>query len=581
MTLVKRYLPILTWLPAYDRGWLASDALAGLSVWALLVPQSLAYATLAGVPVQYGLYTAFAALLAYPVFGTSRHLAEGPSAAVCAVCAAVITPLVGAAALGTGAAAPYAAALALASAAVYVALGVLRMGWVSTFLSKAVMAGFVLGFSIGIIIDQSHKLFGVDGPDGSYAQELWRTIKELPDTNGATLAVGGGSLALLLVMRYVLPRLPRALIVMALAILASDLFNLADHGVAVTGNVPTGLFSVGLPGIGWSDTGALLTGALAVVFVGYSESLAAARAMSVKHGYEIDPNQELIAQGGSCGVAGLVGGFPIDGSLSKTSVAEAAGQKTQMASLINAGFVLLTLLFLAGIFEKLPAATLGAVVIDAMVGLVTFTEMQRYHRVNRSDFVFFVAAGAGILFFGIIAGIVIGVVLSLLLLIARSSQASVRRLGRDPGSGVYHDLANEPGLETTPGILVVRIDGPLFFADADRFRTRVNELVAEDGAVAGVVVDAESVFLTDTDGADIVIQIAGELRARGIALALARVHPSTLELWRRAGVTEAIGADGSFETVSDAVDALAGASAGSPDPDEKARLRPSGTSRPT
>jgi sulfate permease, SulP family len=292
--------------------------------------------------------------------------------------------------------------------------------------------------------------------------------------------------------------------------------------------------------------------------------------MAVKHGYEIDPNQELVAQGGSCGVAGLVGGFPVDGSLSKTSVADSAGQKTQMASLINAGFVLLTLLFLAGVFEKLPAATLGAVVIDAMVGLLSFTEMKRYYRVNRPDFVFFAAAMAGILFFGIIAGIVIGVVLSLLLLIARSSQTSVRRLGRDPGSGAYHELRNVPALETTPGILVVRIDGPLFFADADRFRTRVNELVGQDGATTGVVIDAESVYLTDTDGADIVSQVTGELQARGIALALANVHPATLELWRRAGAIDTTARAGTFGTVSDAVEALSAASADSPVADDAA-----------
>ena len=351
--LLQRYLPIFAWLPKYDRTWLKGDAVAGLSVWALLVPQSLAYATLTGVPVQYGLYTVFAALLAYPIFGTSKHLAEGPSAAICALSAAVITPLVGAAALGTDAAAPFAAALALATAAVYIVLGLLRMGWVSTFLSKAVMAGFILGFSIGIIIDQSHKLLGVPGPSGSYMEELWGTVKEVPDTSGTTLAVGAGSLALLLLMRYLLPKWPRTLIVMALAILAVNLFDLADHGVAITGDVPTGRFSIGLPGIGWSDTDALLIGALSVVFVGYSESLAAARAMAAKHRYEIDTNQELIAQGSRAGQP-VVGGFPVDGSLSKTSIADSAGQRTEMASLINAVFILLTLLFLASIFENLP-----------------------------------------------------------------------------------------------------------------------------------------------------------------------------------------------------------------------------------
>ncbi len=202
---LRRYVPIVGWLPGYERRWLVADALAGLSVWALLVPQSLAYATIVGVPVQYGLYTAFAALLLYPLFGTSKHLVVGPSATVGAVSAAVVTPLIGTAALGTDEAATYAAALALATAIVYIALGLLRMGWISTFLSKAVMSGFVLGFAIGIVINQSHSLLGVPGVDGSYMQQLWGTIEAIPDTSGITLVVGAASLALLLVMRLSLP----------------------------------------------------------------------------------------------------------------------------------------------------------------------------------------------------------------------------------------------------------------------------------------------------------------------------------------------------------------------------------------
>ena len=554
--LAERYLPILGWLPKYERKSLAADAVAGLSVWALLVPQSLAYASLVGVPVQYGLYAAFAALIAYPLFGTSRHLVEGPSATVGAVSFAVVTPLVGAAAMGTNQAVGYTAALALATAALYVALGLLRMGWVSTFLSKAVMAGFILGFSIGIIIDQSSKLFGLDVPSGTYAEELWGMIKDLPDTSATTLAVGAGSLVLLLLMRYRLPKWPRALIVMALAIVAVDVFDLTSHGVAVTGNVPTGLFSVGLPDVGWGETGELLLGALSVIFVGYSESLASARTMALKRGYEIDPNQELIAQGVANGASGMVGGFVVDGSLSKTSVADAAGQRSQMASLINAVFILLTILLLASLFEKLPSATLGAVVIDAMVGLITLADLKRYYRVNRADWVFFMGAGLGILFFGIIEGILIGVVLSLLLLIARASRTSVRRLGYDPESRTFHAVARSDGLETTPGVLIARIDGPLFFADADRFRTRIQELAREDGSPAGVVIDADAVHLTDTDGADILIQVARELQAEGASLALAHVHPPTLALWRRAGLMEVVGEDAVFERVRDAVEAV-------------------------
>jgi sulfate permease, SulP family len=549
-----RYLPILDWLPKYDRSWLPSDAVAALSVWALLVPQALAYATLAGVPVQYGLYTSFVALVAYAIFGTSRQLVQGPSAGVCAVSAAVVGPLIGTSALGTSKAVGYTAALALAAGALYVVLGLLKMGWISNFLSKAVMAGFVLGFSLGIVIDQTYKLLGVPKSEGSYMQKLWGTLGQLGKTSGTTLAVGAGSLGLLLLMRYRFSRLPRALIVMTLTILAARAFDLSSHGVSVVGHVPTGLPSVDLPGVGWSQVNALVIGALSVVFVGFSESLASGRTMALKHGYEIDTNQELVASGMACGAAGFVGGFGTAGSLSKTSVADAAGQKTQLASLVNAALMLLTLVLLAGLFKNLPNATLGAVVIDAMLGLITFLDLRRYYRVNRADWVFFTGALLGILFLGIIQGIAIGVTLSLLLLIARASQTSVRQLALEPKSGTYLALARHQGLQTTPGVLVVRIDGPLFFADANRFRDSLLELVAEAGApVTSVVVDAESVQMTDTDGADILIQVGDELRADGARLALARVHPPILELWQRAGVPEAQNGAQIFETVRDAV----------------------------
>jgi high affinity sulfate transporter 1 len=553
--LLSRYVPIVGWLPRYDRRWLVPDALAGLSVWALLVPQSLAYASIVGVPVQYGLYAAFAGLIAYPLFGTSRQMVVGPSATVGAVSFAVVAPIVGTAAMGTGKAVAYTAALALTTGAIYVALGFLRMGWVSNFLSKAVMSGFILGFAFGIIIDQSYKLLGVDSVSGSYVQELWGTLKELPDTSGITLVVGASSLAALLLMRYLLPRWPRALIVMAVSILTVKSLDLTSHGVAVTGHVPTGLFSVGLPDVGFSQLTALAVGAVSVIFVGYSESLASARTMAQKHRYEIDPNQELIAQGMSCGASGFVGGFVIDGSLSKTSVADAAGQRSQMASLINAVFILLTMLLLASLFTDLPSATLGAVVIDAMVGLISFGPLKRYYRVNRADWVFFMGAGLGILFFGIIQGILIGVVLSLLLLIARSSQTSIRKLGRDPESGIYLYTGRHKGLEATPGVVIARIDGPLFFADAARVRASLETLASESDPDY-VVVDADAVHLTDTDGADVLIQVAEELEAQGIRLALASVHPPVLELWRRAGLLGTIGEDAVFPSIADAVRSL-------------------------
>ena len=316
---VGRHIPLVGALRGYSRSTLVADAVAGVWSGRWSCPQCLAYATLAGVPVQYGLYTAFAALTAYALFGRSNQLVQGPSAAVCAVSAAVVTPIVGASALGSDKAVQYTAALALISGVVYFVLGALRMGWVSTFLSKAVMAGFVLGFALGIVIDQAHTLLGVEGGGASYAEELWNTITQIPDTQLATFAVGAGSLGLLLVLRRFRPRWPRMLLVVVLAILLSNALDLEEHGVAVTGDVPTGVFSVAVPDIDLGELFTLVIGALSVVFVGYSETLAASRAMALKHGAEVDADAELLAQGAACGAAGLVGGFASDGSLSKTS----------------------------------------------------------------------------------------------------------------------------------------------------------------------------------------------------------------------------------------------------------------------
>ena len=523
-------------------GWYA-DALAGLSVWALLVPQSLAYATIVGVPVQYGLYTAFAALLVYPLFGTSKHLVVGPSATVGAVSAAVVAPLIGTAALGTDEAATYAAALALATAVVYIALGLLRMGWISTFLSKAVHVRLHPRLRDRDRDQPVASLLGVPAVDGSYMQQLWGTIEAIPDTSGATLVVGAASLALLLVMRYGFPKLPRALIVVTLSIVAVERPRprgpwRRDHrrrpDRPVLDRAPRDRLE--------RHRARLLIGALAVVFVGYSETLAAARSVARKYRYELDTNQELVAQGMANGAAGLVGGFVVDGSLSKTSVADAAGQKSELASLINAVFILATMLFLATLFESLPGATLGAVVIDAMVGLITFAALKRYYRVNRADWLFFMGAGLGILFFGIIAGILIGVTLSLAdadrARLAHEHQAPrarpdvghvPRRLApRGPGADPGHRRSREStGRSSSP-----TPTGSASACTSSYGRRRRRR---------GVVVDAEAVHLTDTDGADILIQVEEELQSQGTALALARVHPPVLALWERAGVIDAVG----------------------------------------
>jgi high affinity sulfate transporter 1 len=551
---LARHIPILSWLPRYKASWLSADLIAGLSVWALLVPQGIAYSSIAGVPPQYGLYTALGALVGYALFGTSRQLITGPSATVAAVSFSLVTLL--ATDPSSSEWVGFTAALALMAGLIYVLLGLLRMGWISNFLSKAVLEGFIFAFGIGLMVDQSHKLLGVPKVDGSYWDVLVGTVREIGQTNVYTLAVGVGALALLLLMRRFAPKLPRALIVVVLGILVATLLPLnADYGVKIVGAVPTGLPSLAVPAAPVSDWGTLLIGALAVIFVGFSETLAAGREVASKHDYELDVSQEMIAQGMACGASSLMGGYVVDGSLSKTTVADLAGQKTQMASLITAGFILLTILFLAGLFTNLPEAVLGAVVIDAAIGLVKLPVLRRVRATSRVDFAAFAAAGLGLFFVGILVGVLFGVILSLLLLIWAVSKSPVRRMGLDASENVYVDLESHPDAVAPDGVLVAEIAGPLFFADAAPFRQAVLDMVADQGPRA-VVIDLGSASQMDMDGAEVLTKLHEELERKGIQVVLARVPNSARELLRKVGTEAEIGKGNFFVTVRDAVVAV-------------------------
>ena len=464
-----RTMPIIDWLPQYKKSWLAPDLLAGLSVWALVVPQALAYAAVVGVPAQYGLYTILGASVLYAVFASTRQVVTGPSASVAAVTAPV-------AALYVASTSPdylsTVIALTLCVGVVYVLLGVFRMGWVSNFLAKAVLEGFIFAVGFGLIVDQLPKILGIPKAEGSYWNVLVGVVKDLDLTNSATLAVGAVAVGLLLLMRFKAPKLPRSFIVVILGILAVSWLDLTAHGVEVVGKVPTGLPSLALPtGFSVSEWLSMAVGALAIILVSYSESIATATDTAARHKQEFSPDQELIAQGAAWVGSSLVGGFPGCGSLSKTAVSESSGQKTQLAGLTVAGLTVLTLLFLAGMFSNLPQAVLGAVVIDAALGLIHFKVAARFFATSRRDFLVFVATAIGLFFVGVVAGIVFGVVVSLLLLISRASKSPLRRMAYDPADQVYVEADTHPDATTPDGVLVVEVNGPLFFADAAPFRT--------------------------------------------------------------------------------------------------------------
>jgi SulP family sulfate permease len=545
---LKRIVPILEWLPHYKSEWLRFDVIAALSVWALLVPQGIAYSSIAGVPAQYGLYAALGALIGYALFGASGQVVTGPSAAIAAVSASVVALWAKSDSTEWIA---YTSALAVSAGVIYVVLGLLRMGWVSHFFSGAVLAGFVFGFGFGLIVDQMPKILGIEKEHGSYFEVLVGVVKDIPDTSTLTLTVGAVSVLVLLGFRRFLPRWPRTILVVVAGILLSALLNLEDHGVTIVGEIPDSLPSFVWPDLPPVPLAEVVLGSFAVIFIGYSESLATAKEEGRKHDYEIDASQEMVGQGVANVASGVVGGYAVEGSLSKTTVADIAGQKTQLASLLTAGLILLTIVLLTGFFTTLPDAVLGAVVIDAGISLIKFREF-RFYRLSNRDFAAFAATALAVFFLGVLAGVVAGITLALLLLIVSSSKTPTRQMAFDRDNDVYVHLDHHPEAELIPDILVVGIHGPLFFADADNFRSSVAQLVKTTHP-HWVVVDLTVVATLDMDGMRALLELGRELRDQNIRLLLVHVGKDHIGLMRRTGALDEFDADNIHPTVRAAV----------------------------
>jgi sulfate permease, SulP family len=545
---VKRIFTILDWLPHYQLKWLRFDIIAALSVWALLVPQGIAYSSIAGVPAQFGLYAALGSLIGYALFGSSAQVVTGPSAAIAAVSASVVALW---AAAGSSEWIAYTATLAVSAGVIYVLLGLLRMGWISHFFSGAVLAGFVFGFGFGLIVDQTPKILGTEKAEGSYFDVLVGVVKEISNTSMSTLIVGVLSILLLLAFRRFLPSWPRTIIVVVLGIVVSGLLNLADYGVKITGEIPEGLPSFVWPALPPVPLASVVLGSLAIIFIGYSESLATAKEEGRKHGYEIDASQEMVGQGVANVASGVVGGYAVEGSLSKTTVAEMAGQKTQLASLLSAGLIVLTVVLLTGFFTTLPDAVLGAVVIDAGISLIKFKQF-RFYRLSTRDFAAFMATALAVFFIGVLAGVVAGITLSLLLLIVSASKTPTQQMAFDRKDDVYVHVNHHPDAELIPGVVVASVHGPLFFADADNFRSSVSSFVKSNSPHT-VVVDLTAVSVMDMDGVRALSTLTQDLSGKNVRVLLVNVGTDHTELLRRTGTLDEVGADNLHQTVREAV----------------------------
>jgi len=550
---VARFLPVIDWLPRYDRRWLRGDVTAGIAVTALIVPKNLGYAGIAGVPLQNGLYAAAAGAIVYALFCTSRHISTGPSSSLAAVAggAVLVTKL------GGHEAAQLVAAITLVTGILFVLFALFRLGWIAQFLSKAVITGFLAGAAVDVVIGELPKLTGTSSSGDSAWRELWTWLQSLGDIHWTTLLVAVVSLTVILVLRFTVPAVPGALVLVVGGLVASGLFDLGSHGVALVGHVPRGLPSPELPA--WSIVrdhyAVVVIAALALLLIGFSQTAGDARAFAARHRYRVDVNQEAVAQGMANLGAGVFQGMPVSTSLSASSLNESAGAMTPVASLVTGALVLLTLIVLAPLFSSLPKAVLGAVIIDAVVfGMIDVPELRRLHRVTRFDFWVAVAAIVGVLSGGVLAGVVVGVALSLIWLVYVATRPAMPLLGREPGTQVYRDLVENPDDETYPGIVVLRLDGGLFFATAEALEDRVRAL-AEETTMRTLVLDLEGVDFIDSQGASKLTELHDLAEASDVSFRLARVKPNVLAVLRADGIVERIGADHIHGNVHRAVDA--------------------------
>jgi sulfate permease, SulP family len=549
-SITRRLIPALDRIDAYRREWLLPDVLAGVALWAVMVPEGMAYAGIVGVPPIMGLYTIVPALLAYALLGTSRQLVVGPDTATGLISALTVGAIV---APGTVEFNTLTSTLAVMIGIFFLSFGVVRMGWVASFIPASVMRGFIEGLVYVTIIGQVPHLLGISGAPGNFFTKLWHILQHLPDVSLAPALTGILCLMAMLLFRYLAPAIPAALIVLAGATILTGLLGGEATGVHVAGHIPSGLPHLTLPNLDASIWYELAPGALAIVLVGYAEALGAAKAAAIQSGGDIDPNQELVAHGPANILSGLFGGFLVVGSLSKTSVAMAAGARSQVANLVAAMFCLLTLIWLTPLFQNMPEPVLAAIVIAAMLHLTKPKYLQNLFARSSLSFANAMIVIAAELTLGVLHGIALGVVLALLNLIYQTSHPRGAVLGQLPGTEAYRSLHRHPEVITFPGLLIWRIGGDLFFASIGHVREALQASLAARADVKRVLLDFGAVNFIDVTASDDLLSLIKQLENKGITAAFARVRDVVRDDMRLAGIEAVVGANGFHERITDGV----------------------------
>ena len=540
-------MPGVRALRTYKRSWLRFDIVAGIVLAAMLVPQGMAYAELAGLPAVTGLYTTVACLVGYAVFGPSRVLVLGPDSAVSPLIFAAITPLL-VAGDDPATAIALAGMLALFVGLIEIGLGLGKLGFVADLLSKEVQVGYMNGLGITIIIGQLPKLFGFSTDADGFTAEVKAFIQGLDQTDATTLAVGLAVLAVLLVLPRITRRVPAVLVAVVGATVVSAALGLADKGVATVGSLPQGIPAPALPWTSLSDVAPLLLAAVGITLVSLTDTIATATSFAARRGDEVEPDQEMIGMGAANIAAGFFQGFAVSSSASRTAVAEQSGAKSQVTGLVGAGLVVVLLLFLNSLLADLPQTALAAVVITAALSLLDMKILGRYYRVRKTALALSLVATAGVVFFGVLQGIIDAVLLAILLFFRRSWWPHGAVLGKVDGIDGWHSVRVYPDARQIPGIVVYRWEAPLFFANAGSFRQQIRHLV-RDHHPSWIVLQCEAITDIDITAAEVLRQLDDELNAVAIHMAFVEMRDRLQDLALRYGLLESLDREHFYPTL--------------------------------
>jgi high affinity sulfate transporter 1 len=554
---VFRAIPGVAAVASYRRRWLGKDLVAGIVLSAVLVPQGMAYAELAGLPAITGLYTSIMCLLGYAVFGPSRVLVLGPDSSLGPMIAATVLPLV-AADGDPGRAVALASMLAIMVAAIMIVASVARLGFIADLISKPTMIGYLNGLALTILVGQLPKLFGFSVDAESLLGELGSFVTGLVDGKAVAAAatVGVGGILVVLVLQRWLPKVPAVLVMVVLAIAATSVFDLADKDVSLVGVLPEGFPPFTIPHIGFSDIAPLLAGAVGIAVVSLADTISTSTAFAARAGRRIEGNKEMAGIGAADLASGLFQGFPVSTSGSRTAVAFQAGGRTQLTGVVGAALIILMIVFVPGLFQDLPQPALAAVVITASLSLADIPGSVRLWRQRRAEFLLSIAAFLGVALLGVLPGIGIAVALSILNVFRRAWWPYQTVLGRVDGVPGYHDVRSYPDAERLAGVVIYRFDAPLLFANAPAFRDEVTRFAQADPPPRWVVVAAEPITDVDTTAADMLVQLDENLNAQGINLVFAELKDPVRRKIDRYGLTHTIDPAHFYPTVEAAADAF-------------------------